>query len=224
MLREFMNSEAVDWGAVRSTTVADIGQTGVGGGLVFYDCLQRWHFQEDFEAYGMILPFHGIESTLDEPYPLRIKLALFQNFPYVHEYQTWKLLPGAKFLLDTTVENTSGSSLQRKLFIPFENRTQGTLVIPAGLYYLFIMPANPTFEFTMKVYTRTVRDYSNDTAQVWRSDRYRGLPNVDFDTYDYANLVFPNDGSAPPIGTVTPPPSFAQPWFSIDFSFLGRFV
>jgi len=111
MIREFMNSEAVDWGAVRSTTVGEFGQFDYLPGEVFYDCLQRWHVQEDFEAYGMMLPFQGIEAGPDGPYELRIKLALFQNFPYVHEYQTWKLLPGAKFLLDTMVENTSGSSL-----------------------------------------------------------------------------------------------------------------
>lgn len=225
MLREFMNSEAVDWGAVRSNTPAEIGQLGVTEGEIFYDCLQRWHIHEDFEAYGMMMPFLGIEGGPDGPYQLRVKLALFQSFPYVHEYQTWKILPGAKFLLDATVENTSGASLQRKLFIPFENRTQGTLVIPAGLYYLFIMPDNP-FEFTMSVYIRTVRDYVNDTALVWRADRYRSFsPTVDFDTYDYADLVFQNDGSAPPIGTVySPAPSSSQPWFDIDFSFLGRFV
>lgn len=53
----------------------------------------------------MMMPLLGIEGGPDGPYQLRVKLALFQNFPYVHEYQTWKILPGAKFLLDATVEN-----------------------------------------------------------------------------------------------------------------------
>lgn len=227
ILRELMNSEIADWGATRIAAPVSITQPAHGDG-VFFDALQRWHFQEDFEAYGMVLPlveFVPVGSPAPEMFPFRLKFALFQNFPYIHEYQTWKLLPGGKFKIDTEIDTLSLDTI-RKLYIPFEERTQGRLVIPAGYYYLFIMPDDPPVDYSITAYTCAPRDYSDDTtANVWRGSRYREFdPEINWDTHDYADDVFLNDGTAPPSYTDTVPPGEADVWGTINFSFLGRFV
>lgn len=226
ILRELMNSEIADWGAARVAAPQEILQPNNGEGVSF-EALQRWHFQEDFETYGMILPWVSLEILefpAPEPFPFRLKMALFQNFPYIHEYQTWKLFPGARFKIDTGVASASFDEM-RKLYIPFENRTQGRLIIPAGYYYLFIMVDDPPVDYKIRAYTCVARDYDNDTANVWRSNRYQIFsPEVDWDTYDYSEVVYQNDGSAPPSIPGVDPPTGYGPWAEINFSFLGRFV
>lgn len=224
---EYLNSQCPAWGASRPDlsvpTLLTLNYTSV----IWPDDgwpegLQRWTFPHDFETYGIMVPL--VEWTTGA---VRFKFALFQMFPYGNTTQAWKLLDGAKFKIDVTP--TAGSV--RKFLAKPDPSNSGRVIIPAGLYYLFILPDSN--DFTGKYFARYPRDYSTlgttDTSQIWRSDRYRlntDLPPATWADYDYSTLVFNNDGTAPPIGTSSPasPVTGGQPWFRIDFGFYGRWL
>jgi len=205
---EYMSSEACDIGGDLRTTLVSIAQANPGE-TVAYDCLQRWHFPQSFECYGMIAPIYDYISGA-----LKLKLGLFQDFPYGYSTFPWKLFSPAKFKIETT------STEERKLFIPPDPADTGRIIIPAGRYWLFIM-AGAAFSGTF--YGRTVRDYSVGGDRTWVGDRYRTFTATNYAAFNYASTSFVNDGTGPPAASLSAPANSA-PWFTVDFAFLGRFI
>lgn len=137
--------------------------------------------------------------------------------------QAWKGVPGATFKFEGTIASSvppPQADTVRRVFIQPEPSNYGRIQIRSGWYYLLILPEPP---FSGFAYTRVCRDYADDTANIWRSDRAKliTLPTT-WDDYDLAQLVYDNDGTAPPIGTDE---WFGEPrWPQVDFAFGGHFV
>lgn len=177
---------------------------------------QRWNFMHDFECYGLTIPLQEYDSGT-----IRMKFGLFQMFPFTNTTQAWKILEGATFKIDHAP--TTGQS--RKLFVPPDPSNGGTLVIPAGLYYLAIYPGA---DLEASFFGRYPRDYTDDGSNLWRADRVRTNTSTDWSTWNFADVVFDNDGTAPPVASgmtaIPPDDDNAYPYPRIDFGFYGRFV
>jgi len=219
IMREFQNSECVTWGAARVFTsivqaIEDDEPPSVDDRYLYF---QRWHFPADFEAYGVWCPFFQITPTEDEFATLQIKLALFKTFPIENTTQAWQMLPGATFSFAANIN----TDFMRRVLIQPEPTNYGRVIIPAGWYYLLILPNPPLNGFA---FTRIVRDYDNDLSNIWRSDRVTTIDvGGDWDGFDLASIEYQNDGSAPPQGTTKWNNTYPR-WVLIDFAFGGRFV
>ncbi|MBX7132480.1 MAG: hypothetical protein K1X67_07365 [Fimbriimonadaceae bacterium] len=180
---------------------------------------QRWTFPHDFECYGLTIPL--VSYTSGEDRAIRMKFGLFEMFPHTNTTQAWRLVDRAKFLID--YEPPSGE--YRKLLVPPDPANAGSIRIPAGLYYLAIYPGAL---LTAKFFSRYPRDYQFDAANLWRADRLYTNSAANWASYNFADVVFDNDGGAPPVlsGMTGPPAddSTSLAYHRIDFGFYGRFI